>query len=211
MDVDAILYPLADGLDRSALATWIKASTWIVPWAGAAHLLALGLLGGATLLVDLRLLGGGLTSVSPARLLRTTRPLLLAALAVMIATGSIVALGEVMKLYYSPPYGLKMASLAAALLFTFAVRDPLIRRPDSAKPFTWLGLSIALGLWTAAFLANAERYAYIALAVLWLALAVYAWIHRRNADQPSAIRLAAGLSLTLWLTTAAAGRWIAFY
>ena len=44
------VYPLFDGVDQSALATAVKDSLAVVPWAGSFHLLALAMLGGAVLM-----------------------------------------------------------------------------------------------------------------------------------------------------------------
>ena len=63
----------------------------------AVHLLALSVLGGAVLIVDLRLLGLGLKNRSASELWREARPWMIGALAVMIATGVPLFLSEPIK------------------------------------------------------------------------------------------------------------------
>jgi hypothetical protein len=214
---DRFVYPLYWGLDQSALAAWVKASVWIVPWAGALHLLALGLLGGAILLVDMRVLGFGLTSLGPERMQRLARPLCLLALVLAIPSGLVLALGELLNIYDSPPYWLKMASLAAALVFTFGVRDRLIAAGGQLPRAGWWLAALSLALWAGAFLAYAEKIAWIAMGVLATALAAFAWLGQRRQRATGRFvcdartKAASLISLALWLTTAAAGRWIAFY
>lgn len=209
--------PIYEGLDQSALATVVKDSLWMVPWAGALHLLALGVLGGAILLVDMRVLGAGLASQTPAALMRSLRPFLIAAVGVMVFSGSVLALGELMKLFYSPPYWVKMAALAAALLFTFGVRDGLIARDGQLGGIGWALAAAALILWLSVFTALSNWLARAALATLGVGLALF-WILGARAAAKAGVaavapivKAASALSIALWLTVAASGRWIAFW
>lgn len=142
------LFDLFDRLEQSAVGAAIRDSLWLFPVIEAAHLLGLALLGGAVLVVDLRLLGLGLTGRSPDYVLREARPWLLGALATMLATGVPLFLSEAVKCYFSTAFRVKMGALALALLFTFAVRDRLVRRrPDLPA---WQARAIAacsLALW----------------------------------------------------------------
>jgi hypothetical protein len=209
--------PIYSGLDQSAVAAWIKASVWIVPWSGALHLLALGLLGGAILIVDMRILGGGLTSQTPARLNRTARRLTLIALSLAIPSGLIMAFGEMMKIYYSPPYWVKMASLAAALAFTFGVRNRLIATEGRLPALGWVLAAVSIGLWVGVIWHLSDSMARTAMALLLVILAALAWFgsrHERTAGtQPASglTKFASSISIAMWLSAAGAGRWIAFY
>lgn len=153
-------YEVFDWLEQTALGEAVRNSSWLFPVIEAVHLMGLALVGGALLLVDLRLFGLGLKGRSPAYLVAQLRPWLLAAIALMFATGIPLFLSETLKCYASSAFQVKMAALALALAFTFGIRDRRCRRlPDSA-------------VWQA--------------------------------------RLLGAISLSLWLTVAAAGRWIGF-
>lgn len=211
------LHPIYSGLDRSALAAWVKASTWIVPWAGALHLLALGTLGGAILMVDMRVLGAGLTSRSPAKINRMARPLTVLALSLAIASGLVLASSEMMKIYYSPPYWLKMASLAAALTLTFGVRDRILADGGRIRVLGWLLAALSIALWAGTFLSLSNNLARGAMVGLLLALGGFAWVGARRERIagkprcPSWTKAISIISIAMWLTAATAGRWIAFY
>ena len=138
----------------------IADSIWAFPILEAVHLLGLCMLGGALLVVDLRLLGVGLTAQPPARLARYARPWLVASVIVMVLTGVPLFLSEAIKAYYNTSFWVKMCTLPVALTFTFAVRERIARREDPAPG--------NLG------------------------------------------RLVGAVSLALWFTVAAAGRWIGF-
>ena len=138
----------------------IADSVWAFPILEAVHLLGLCMLGGALLVVDLRLLGLGLTGQPVARLARYARPWLVASVIVMVLTGVPLFLSEAIKAYYNTSFWVKMCTLPVALTFTFVVR---------------------------------ERVA------------------RREADDPGVTgRIVGAVSLALWFTVAAAGRWIGF-
>lgn len=209
---DKFILPMFDGLDASPIAGAVKASAMVVPWAGVVHLLALGLLGGAIFMVDARALGAGLKSQSPADLQRSVRPFLLGALTLAVVSGSILALGELRKLYYSPPYWLKIATLSCALAFTFGVRNKLVERSGKYTRATLaLGVAIIL-IWLAVFASMSNALARAAFLLLLSGLSLTVWRRRASLSEGDlTLSIAAICSIALWLTVAAAGRWIAFY
>ena len=116
--------------ENTPLGELIRASKWLFPVIESFHLLGLAVIGGAVLLVDLRLLGLGLPRQPVAQLWRDTRPWLLGSLAVMIASGVMLFTSEATKLYYHEAFWVKMASLVLSILFTFIV----VRRTALADP-----------------------------------------------------------------------------
>ena len=119
------------------------------------------LLGGAVLVVDLRMLGFGLTGRTVSEIARNAKPWLMGAVIALIVTGIPLFLSEPTKCYYSPAFWVKMGGLAIALPFTFAIRN----RIAAAEPVR-----------------NTARLQM----------------------------LVGALSMALWITVAAAGRWIGF-
>jgi hypothetical protein len=107
---------------QTALGEGIRESTWLFPVFEAFHLIGLGVTAGAVLLVDLRLLGVGLSKQPVAQLASAAQPWLIGSLALMFSTGIPLFLSEATKCYYSFPFWVKMTSLLLALLFAFTVR-----------------------------------------------------------------------------------------
>ena len=155
-----MLEPFFRWCESTAVGRAVAESVWAFPVIEAVHLIGLCVLGGALLVVDLRLLGLSLTSQPVARLARHARPWLVGSLVLMAATGVPLFLSEAIRAYYNTAFWVKMCTLPVALTFTFAVR---------------------------------ERVA------------------RRETDAPGAVgRIVGAVSLALWFTVAAAGRWIGF-
>ena len=142
------LFEVFDALEQTAIGAMIRDSSWLFPVIEVVHLLGLSLLGGAVLLVDLRLLGLGLRDRSAAFLVAQSRPWLITALVVLIGSGVPLFLSEAVKCYFTPAFWVKMGALATALVFTFAVRNRIAPRlaADALWPARFLGLA-SLSLW----------------------------------------------------------------
>jgi Family of unknown function (DUF6644) len=157
---DEVWRPFAEWSYATSIGTIIHESGWLFAAIESVHLLALAAMGGAILIVDLRLLGLGLGDEPLRDLARDAQRMLLAALAVMLATGGLLYLSEATKFYSEDfwgsaefPFIYKMLFLALAMLFTFTVRR---RALASSRPFArgvlpligltsmllWLGVAV---------------------------------------------------------------------
>lgn len=134
MPAPVTAFEVFDWLEQTAIGTAIRDSAWMFPVIEAVHLLGLALLGGAVLLLDLRLLGLGIRAKPVRYVLEQTRPWLVAALTLMVATGVPLFLSEAVKCYFSPAFWVKMGALALALLFTFGVRNRAAAREPAPGP-----------------------------------------------------------------------------
>ena len=151
------LLPLFQWFEATAIGTVVRESLWLFPMIQCGHLLALSMLGGSVLVVDLRLLGLGLTAQPVADIGRRVRPWLLGSLTAIIATGIPMFLSEALKCYYSPPFWYKMGLLLLATIFAFTVRrrvlagsaGPTRRRLTAiASMALWFGVGFS-GRWIA--------------------------------------------------------------
>ena len=115
------LLPFFQWCYNTPIGEAIRNSNWLFAIIEAFHLLGLGLLGGAVLMVDLRLLGVGLRKQPVAQLWAATQPWLLGSVILLVASGIPLFLSESIKCLYSFPFWVKMTSLFLVLLFTFTV------------------------------------------------------------------------------------------
>ena len=122
------LLPYFEAIEASALGNVIRQSLWLFPVIEAIHLLGLCVLGGAVLIVDLRLLGVGLRSYAIPQLVRDARPWFIGALLVMLTTGWGLFSSEAIKCYYNTSFWVKMTTLPMAIVVTLLIRDRVALR-----------------------------------------------------------------------------------
>ena len=137
------------------IASWpvsraINESSWIFATVQAFHLVALGFLAGAVLLVDLRLLGSGFSNQPLARVARDARPWLIGSLVAITVTGIPQFISLATKEYESPYFRWKMLMLLIALIFTFTVKQRIVYAPEGrfGGIVPKLVALVSMGLWT---------------------------------------------------------------
>ena len=143
-----MLFPLFQWCEASWLGQLVRESVWLFPVIEAVHLLGLCVLGGALLVVDLRLLGLGLRDQPIALIARSARPWLVAGIAVLLTTGVLLFMSEAVKCYYNPSFRVMITTLPFALAFTFAVRQRVVSREGFVTSWqSRLIATVSLMLW----------------------------------------------------------------
>lgn len=144
------LLPFFEWCENTSVGGAIRGSLWLFPVIESFHLLALALIGGAVLVVDLRLLGLGLRRQPVAQLAREVQPWLVGGLAVMVTSGVLLFTSEAIKCYYSPAFWTKMTFLCPALVFTFTVRRKVAAAEESRVGPLWgrLVALVSVTLWS---------------------------------------------------------------
>lgn len=133
------LYHIAQSIEASALGQTIRESTWLFPAIESTHLLALALLGGAILIMSLSILGWGLNT-PVVEVYKSAHRYLNGAVVALIATGILLGVSEPVKLYGRQAFWVKMISLGLALIVTYFVFNPLVRR--GATGFRMRGVTV---------------------------------------------------------------------
>ena len=100
-----------------------KSSIYLGPGVNLVHLVSMSTFMGALLMVDLRLLGAGLTNLPVKQVARSARPWLMAGLIGLVITGIPALMATATQQYASKVFWFKMYVLFAALIFTFTVRS----------------------------------------------------------------------------------------
>ncbi len=143
-------------LERTSLSIWINESLWAFAVIEAVHLLALAVIGGAVLLVDLRLLSLVFQRQRVIDIARVAQPWLLWSLVAMLVTGFVLFMSLAASKYYVHYYfWVKMYFLAAAIVFTYTYRQWVINGGDTRansgagklagalSAFLWAGVAFA--------------------------------------------------------------------
>jgi hypothetical protein len=143
------LLPFFQWCEATALGDMVRQSLWLFPVIEAFHLVAFAVLGGAVLLMDLRLLGLVMRSQPAAQIARDSRPWLIGSLAVMLTSGVLLFLSEAVKCYYSFPFKVKMVSLFLAIVFTWTLHGKVATAGRERAGVSRLVAVVSLVLWGA--------------------------------------------------------------
>ena len=134
--------------------SWFKHAQWFFAIDETFHIMALGMLIGTLVIVDLRLLGFGMRRQSVAQLAGFLGPWTLLGVASMIVTGIPLFMSEAVKLSGSSPFFFKMIFLVCAVTLHFTLHRKAIAsstRQGSAlgklaaclSLMCWLGVALA--------------------------------------------------------------------
>ena len=143
------LSPWFESIASTSLSQAISQSTWAFAVIESVHLLALSVIGGAVLMLDLRLLGWGLKDQSIEAVARNAQPWLVGSLTVMLITGVLLFVSEPIKCYYSTPFRIKMLCLLLGTIWAFTVRRKVAVAGEGRVRPIWLKLValVSLALW----------------------------------------------------------------
>jgi hypothetical protein len=145
-----MMLPFFQWMQDLEISGVMRNSPWIGPGVNILHLLALTVFAGALLMVDLRLLGTGLTRQPVSSLARGAQPWLIGSFIGLTLTGIPQLLSTGTKQYYSDFFWWKMEILAVALIFTFTLRRWVTQADEMRVGPVWrkvVGL-VSITLWT---------------------------------------------------------------
>ena len=117
-------------LQYSAPLHTMRESPIFFPVVATIHLMGLALIGGAVLVVDLRLLGLALQNQPVAALAHDAERWLFRGLVVMVTTGILLFMCFATKYYYLTFFWVKMAALVAVIVFTRSVHRRVVLAKD---------------------------------------------------------------------------------
>lgn len=143
------LLPIFKWFDASWLGAWVRDSRWIFPAIEAVHIVALALLFGAILVLNLRLLGLTFTNKPVARLARDLSPWVLVSLVIILVSGIMLFSSEALKAYASVPFVVKMLFLFAAMIFHYTIYGKITKSDFANVHTVWTKVAavISLLLW----------------------------------------------------------------
>jgi len=136
------LLPFFEWCDSTAVGRTIRDSRVLFPIIESVHLLALTVLLGAVLVMNLRMLNAGLRRQSRLVVARALGPLTSWGLLVMVITGVLLFCSEAMKCYESPPFRLKILALFAAILFQWIVVRPRINSSFDQSSLSRIAIAV---------------------------------------------------------------------
>ena len=145
------LHEFSKALYSTPISTGIRENAAIIPTAQSLHIVAIAVVVGSALVMELRLAGMLATDESPQAVVRRYLPWLWSGVAVLLATGTILVVGEPNRVLDNPLFWTKMALIVFASVLTLLFRYPIlrpqfrseqVRQAALAKPLAWLFLLV---------------------------------------------------------------------
>jgi len=127
-------------LSGTELSQLIQSTLWVIPAVQSVHIIAIGVIFGSILMVDLRVLGVVSADQPVAVVSRRFAPWFWGALAVLATTGIILTIGEPRRELMSFSFWGKMGLIAIGVIVALAFFAHL-----RANPTRWEGVSPASG------------------------------------------------------------------
>jgi len=149
MALKMMLYHFCQWCNASPWGHGVRDSVWLFPFVEIFHLLALGVLGGTILILNLRLLGFRFQGEPVSELAEDVKPWMLGSLGVMLVSGFFLFCTEAVKMYDSPAFHFKMIFLVLAIVFTFTIYQKLVFSDDARFSRLSRGIAavVSLILW----------------------------------------------------------------
>jgi uncharacterized protein DUF6644 len=154
--LSALAKAFCEWCSNSFFGHGIRNSVWLFPSIEIIHLLALGVLGGTILIINLRLLGVRFRNAPVSDLARELQPWMVGSLVVQLVSGFFLFSSEAEKMYGNWAFRAKMVSLALAIVFTFTLYRKVTLSEDEQMSPVWSKVValISLLLWTGVGLAG---------------------------------------------------------
>ena len=136
------------------LGSIIQQSKWSFALIETVHIMALAVLLGSFLIVDLRLFGLGMQQLTVAEVAGQFAPTSWVSFVVMVATGIPMYLSEAVRLSSSAPFFYKMMFLCLALLFHLTVHRSATNSGNAGTGLAKIAAGLSLVCWLAVALAG---------------------------------------------------------
>jgi hypothetical protein len=138
---------------NSNSSAWLRTAGWVIPAVRTIHILALSVLLGGSVLIDMKLAGILARADSGAALIRRYMPSVWIALAVMLVSGTLLFWAEPERALTKQIFWIKMGLVLVAFLLTFVIRKRMLLRDERRAPASFLDIAfafVALAIWLAA-------------------------------------------------------------
>jgi hypothetical protein len=137
-----------DWCGNTWLGTTVRDTTWAFPVIETFHLLALAVLLGTVLIVNLRVFGVGQRYAPAAQIARQFEPWMLVSLGVLIASGIPMAFSEPSKCFESYSFPIKMGLILLGIASQFTIQRKWIIRSETITRKAKLAAVLSIAIWT---------------------------------------------------------------
>jgi hypothetical protein len=126
-------YPFFEWHNSSWLGQQISGSIWYFPAIETVHILAMAIMFGGLLVLNLRLLGLGMTRQPLPLLAKTLMPFVNWGVVIMLISGYAMFASEALKAFSNDGFKFKMACLAGILVWQYTFYASQIKKDDAQR------------------------------------------------------------------------------
>jgi hypothetical protein len=143
------LRPYFEWCGNTWLGSTVRDTVWAFPVIETFHLLALAVLLGSVLIVNLRVFGLGRRYLPAAQMARQLEPWMLASLGVLIASGIPMAFSEPIKCFESYSFPIKMGLIVVGIVVQLTMQRKWVMAEDAARRKAQFAAILSIVIWTA--------------------------------------------------------------
>jgi hypothetical protein len=143
------LRPYFEWCGNTWLGSTVRDTVWAFPLIETFHLLALAVLLGSVLIVNLRVFGVGRRYLPAAQMARQLEPWMLASVGVLIASGIPMAFSEPIKCFESYSFPIKMGLIVVGIVSQFTIQRKWVMAEDATRRKAQLAAIVSIAIWTA--------------------------------------------------------------
>ncbi len=140
--------PYFEWCGNTWLGTTVRDTIWAFPLIETFHLLALAVLLGSVLIVNLSVFGVGKRYVPAAQLARQMEPWMLASIGVLIASGIPMAFSEPMKCFESISFPIKMGLILLGIASQLTIQRRWVIAGDTTARKAKFAAILSIAIWT---------------------------------------------------------------
>jgi hypothetical protein len=143
------LRPYFEWCGNTWLGSTVRDTVWAFPVIETFHLLALAVLLGSVLIVNLRVFGLGRRYLPAAQMARQLEPWMLASIGVLIATGIPMAFSEPIKCFESYSFPIKMGLIIVGIVVQFTIQRKWVMAENATQRQAQFAAIVSIAIWTA--------------------------------------------------------------
>jgi hypothetical protein len=140
-------FPFFRWCDKTALGEFVRGGSWQFPMFETFHILALAVLIGTVVVINLRIMGVLMKGWTVSGLMKELKPYLNWSLIIICITGIFLFLSEAEKAFDNPAFWAKVYLLFAALIFHYGVVTRVAKADEVSRGTGTIVGVISLVLW----------------------------------------------------------------
>jgi len=141
-----LLRAFADRLSKTELSLAFQDHLWVIPTSQSIHIVAVSVVFTCALIINLRVMGIGLSGRTPPQLARVLLPWMWVGMGALLLTGAVQTIAEPMRQFVTPVFWAKMVMVTLIVLLTAQYARVRFGKLGPAESFVPRALDLCFAL-----------------------------------------------------------------